>query len=73
MQTQQYMSQTIEFKKQIEQLILEKSSLNDKYQKQLQQVLREKEELTINQDSLEDKLQKIDLDREQLKLQKKNI
>ena len=42
------MSQTIEFKKQIETLILEKASLNYKYQKQLQQVLREKEELTIN-------------------------
>jgi hypothetical protein len=34
----------------------------------LQGILQEKEELVLNQAGLEDKLQKIELDREQLKL-----
>ena len=45
-------------------MVAEKAKLNDNYQRQLQQVIREKEELSINVNSLEDKLQKMDLDRE---------
>ena len=41
------MVETVTFQKKIDQLIQEKTALNDKYQKQLNQVLREKEELMI--------------------------
>lgn len=67
-QTQQHMSETVSFQKKIDKLIEEKTALNDKYQKQLNQVLREKEELVIAQSSQEDKIQKMELDREHLKL-----
>ena len=67
------MTKDREFQAQVEELVTEKSKLNDGYQRQMQQILREKEELTINISSLEDKLQKLELDREQLKLKYKQV
>ena len=72
-QTQQHMSETVSFQKKIDKLLEEKTALNDKYQKQLNQVLREKEELVIAQSSQEDKIQKMELDREHLKLKNKQM
>ena len=71
LEKRQSLEKSIEFQKQIDSLVAEKAKLNDNYQRQLQSVIREKEELSINVNSLEDKLQKMDLDREQLKLKVK--
>ena len=49
----------------------EKSAMNYDNQQRFQYVLREKEELRVAQAGLEDKLQKIELDRESLSLKSK--
>ena len=45
--------------------------MNETYQKQLQSVLQDKEEFMLSQAGLEDKIEKLELDREQLKLRLK--
>lgn len=63
----------IEHQKQIDALKAEKARLNEQYQRQLQTVLREKEEISLQLSSYEDKVQKMDLDRETLKLKNKQM
>ena len=57
--------------KSVELTVSEKGSLNGKYQAQMQKVLNEKEEMSLANSSLEDRIQKLDMDREQLKLKSK--
>ena len=54
----------MEYQKQIDSLISDKAKLNDSYQRQMQNLIREKEELSIQVSSLEDRNQKMDLDRD---------
>lgn len=63
----------IEHQKQIDGLRADKARLNEQYQRQLQTVLREKEEIHLQLSSYEDKVQKMDLDRETLKLKNKQM
>lgn len=56
---------------QISQLEQEKTQLSESHSAQMKNVLREKEELTVSNGQLEDRLQKADLDREQLRLKNK--
>ena len=61
----------IELTTKVDKLQHEKTQVRDSYHKQLQGILQEKEELVLAQAGLDDKLQKIELDREQLKLKAK--
>lgn len=63
----------IEHQKQIDKLHSEKAKLNEHFTKQLQIVLREKEELSLQLSSCEDKIQKMDLDRDAVKLRTKQM
>ena len=59
--------------KQIDQLREEHKRVNENLQKELQQMLNNKEELNIQINAQNDKVQKMELDREQLKLKIKTV
>lgn len=58
-----------DLEKQIDVLYQEKKDLNQMYQDKMQGIIKEKEDLSTSLQHAETKLQKIEADREQLKLQ----
>jgi hypothetical protein len=50
--------------KNVELTSSEKNNLNGKYQAQMQKVLTEKEEMSLSNSSLEDRIQKLEMERE---------
>ena len=50
--------------KSVEITVSEKNQLNGKYKTQMQKVLNEKEEMSLSNSSLEDRIQKLEMDRE---------
>ena len=62
----------MELKTKIDQLLSEKMKLNEDYQKRLQNVLKEKEELQLDLAGKDDKIQKLELNRDQMRLRNQN-